>query len=130
MKRNVKAVVAVLAVLCIVTALFSCDISTFKGSRVHNPDGYVLEIQKMNGTDHHEMTLQKGDTLDVSFVSESGDLRMSIMGPDGTEIYQGDGNDIHAFELEARKDGVYAIDVAGKGAVGSICINVKKGVDV
>ncbi|MGM9940460.1 MAG: hypothetical protein ACI32N_00515 [Bulleidia sp.] len=129
MKKEVKVILAVLAVLCAAVGLWSSNISvsTFTGSRIHNPDSYVLEAEIMNGTDYHEMTLQEGDVLELSFVSVSGDLKMKITDPDGTEIYQGDGKDVHTSEIVVHNSGIFTIDVKGSKASGSIHIRVRKG---
>ena len=65
----------------------------FNGSRVKNPDAYLLDIQTMNGTDQHSLALQQGDRLQIRFVTEKGALTMAITGPDGTELYSGNGRD-------------------------------------
>ena len=59
----------------------------FTGSRVKNPDAYLLDIRRMNGTDQHSLTLEQGDCLQIRFETEKGSLTMAITGPDGTELY-------------------------------------------
>ena len=39
----------------------------FTGSRVKNPDAYLLDIEAMNGTDLHTLELSAGDVLRVTF---------------------------------------------------------------
>ena len=58
-KRN-KAVLIVLPLLIlagIAIVLFFFDQEGFTGSRVKNPDEYLLDIEKMNGTDLHTLEL-------------------------------------------------------------------------
>ena len=55
-KRN-KAVLIVLSLLLlagIAVFLFCYNLEGFTGSRVKNPDAYLLDIEKMNGTDLHK----------------------------------------------------------------------------
>jgi len=64
-KRN-KAVLIVLPLLFLAGAavFLSCyDQEGFTGSRVKNPDAYLLDIERMNGTDLHTLELQEGDSL-------------------------------------------------------------------
>ena len=54
-KRNKAVLIALpLLVLAGIALLASCsDQGSFSGSRVKNPDAYLLDIEKMNGTDLH-----------------------------------------------------------------------------
>ena len=64
----------------------------FDGSRVKNPDAYLLDIRRMNGTDLHTLELQEGDALQIQFETEKGSLYMEIKAPDGTTTYCGRGS--------------------------------------
>ena len=73
-KRN-KSVFIVLLLLILTGAaifLFCCNQEGFAGSRVKNPDAYLLDIEKMNGTDLHTLELQEGDVLDIQFETVKG----------------------------------------------------------
>ena len=79
MKRN-KAVFIVLPLLLLAgTAVFLLcrNQEGFTGSRVKNPDAYLLDIQRMTGTDLHTLELQKGDVLHIRFETVKGELRMT-----------------------------------------------------
>ena len=79
MKRN-KAVFIVLPLLLlagIAVFLLCRNQEGFTGSRVKNPDAYLLDIQRMNGTDLHTLELQKGDVLHIRFETVKGELRMT-----------------------------------------------------
>ena len=59
MKRN-KAALIVLPLLILAGVaifLFCCNQEGFAGSRVKNQDAYLLDIEKMNGTDLHTLEL-------------------------------------------------------------------------
>ncbi|MDD6050841.1 MAG: hypothetical protein PUC00_06160, partial [Clostridiales bacterium] len=69
MRRN-KWLVGALALLLLLGAVGYLTIRNqpnFQGSRVRNPDAYLLDIRAMNGTDLHTLELQKDDVLDVLF---------------------------------------------------------------
>ncbi len=72
--------------------LFRSGRESFTGSRVKNPDTYLLDIEKMNGTDLHTLELQEGDALQIQFETEKGSLYMEIKAPDGTTTYCGRGS--------------------------------------
>lgn len=59
----------------------------FTGSQVKNPDAYLLDIERMNGTDLHTLELHEGDVLHIQFETVKGSLYMEIKAPDRTAIY-------------------------------------------
>ena len=134
MKRN-KAVLIVLPLLVlagIAVFLSGCNQEGFTGSRVKNPDAYLLDIEKMNGTDLHTLELQEGDVLQIEFETEKGELYMEIKAPDGTAVYRGNGKETTDFTVNVRESGVYTIVVEARHAKGTIhvqltgaCPNVK-----
>ena len=99
----------------------------FTGSRVKNPDAYLLDIEKMNGTDLHTLELQEGDVLDIQFETVKGSLYMEIKAPDGTAVYRGNGKETTDFAVNIRKSGVYTIVVEARRAKGTIHIRCEEG---
>ena len=93
---------------------------SFTGSRVKNPDAYLLDIEKMNGTDLHTLALREGDILQIQFETEKGSLYMEIKAPDGTTIYRGNGKETTDFTVNIRESGVYTIVVEARHAKGTI----------
>ena len=129
MKRN-KAVLIVLPLLVlagIAVFLSGCNQEGFTGSRVKNPDAYLLDIEKMNGTDLHTLELREGDVLQIQFETEKGDLYMEIKAPDGTVIYCGNGKETTNFTVNIRENGVYTIVVEARHAKGTIHIQLEEG---
>ena len=123
-KRN-KAVLIVLTLLMLAgTAafLFFYNQENFTGSRVKNPDEYLLDIEKMNGTDLHTLELQEGDVLQIQFETVKGSLYMEIKAPDGTAVYRGNGRETTEFTVNIRESGVYTVVVEARHAKGTIHI--------
>ena len=99
----------------------------FTGSRIKNPDAYLLDIEKMNGTDLHTLELSQGDVLQIQFETEKGDLYMEIKAPDGTAVYCGNGIETTDFAVNIRESGVYTIVVEARRAKGTIHIRCEEG---
>ena len=99
----------------------------FTGERIKNPDAYLLDIQKMNGTDSHTLNLTAGDILQVTFKTEKGSLRMEIKAPDGTLLYAGNGEETTEFEIGIPQTGAYTVSVEARHAEGKITICLKEG---
>ena len=128
-KRNI-AVLIVLSLLILAGAaifLFCYNQEGFTGSRVKNPDAYLLDIKKMNGTDLHTLELREGDVLQIQFATEKGALYMEIKAPDGTTIYRGNGKETTEFTVNIRESGVYTIVVEARHAKGAIHIQLEEG---
>ena len=127
-KRN-KAVLIVLPLLLlagIAAFLFCWHQEGFTGSCIKNPDAYLLDIQRMNGTDLHTLELSRGDVLQIQFETEKGDLYMEIKAPDGTAVYRGNGKETTAFTVNIRESGVYTIIVEARHAKGTIQIELQE----
>ena len=99
---------------------------SFTGSRVKNPDAYLLDIEKMNGTDLHTLALREGDILQIQFETEKGSLYMEIKAPDGATIYRGNGKETTDFTVNIRESGVYTVTVEARRTKGTIHIQLKE----
>ena len=129
MMKKSKAVFIVLTLLIlagVAVFLLCTNQEGFTGSRVKNPDAYLLDIEKMNGTDLHTLELHKGDVLQVLFETEKGELYMEIKAPDRTSVYRGNGKETTEFTLNIRESGVYTIVVEARHAKGTIHIRLEE----
>ena len=100
---------------------------SFTGSRVKNPDAYLLDIEKMNGTNLHTLELREGDILQIQFETEKGSLYMEIKAPDGATIYRGNGKETTDFTVNIRESGVYTVVVEARHAKGIIHVQLAGG---
>ena len=107
-------------------ALTRYNQESFAGSRVKNPDAYLLDIQRMNGTDLHTLELHEGDVLRIQFETVKGALYMEIKAPDGTAVYRGNGKETTDFTVNIRESGVYAVVVEARHAKGTIHVQCTK----
>ena len=123
-----KPAVPVTAILVLLAglALFpSCGSQgSFTGSRVKNPDAYLMDIENMNGTDRHTLNLQEGDVLRIRFETVKGALKMEIEAPDGTAIYCGNGEETTDFTVSIPESGVYTVVVEARHAKGTVHIQL------
>ena len=127
-KRNKVVFIALLLLLLagIAAFLFCYNQEGFTGSRVKNPDAYLLDIEKMNGTDLHTLELSRGDVLQIQFETEKGNLYMEIKAPDGTAVYRGNGKETTDFTVNIRESGVYTIAVEAQHAKGTIHVQLEE----
>ena len=126
-KRLILMALSLLLIIGTAVLLSSCNQESFHGSRVKNPDAYLLDIQWMNGTDLHTLELQKDDVLQIQFETEKGSLYMEIKAPDGTYIYSGNGKEAKDFTVTIPESGIYTVIVEARHAKGIIHIQLKEG---
>ena len=129
MTKSKKAVLLVLPLLFlagVAAFLFFYNQEGFTGNRIKNPDAYLLDIERMNGTDLHTLELHEGDVLQIQFETVKGSLYMEIKAPDGTAIYRGNGKETTDFTVNIRESGVYAIVVEARHAKGTIHIQLEE----
>lgn len=89
----------------------------FDGSKIKNPDRYLLDFSYMDQSDSHTMDLARGDTVQVAYEVRDGrvDVTVGISGHD--PIYRGDDVQAGEFELRIEETGRYVISVhAGKAS--------------
>ena len=130
MTKKSKAVFIVLTLLIlagVAVFLLCTNQEGFTGSRVKNPDAYLLDIAKMNGTDLHTLELHEGDVLQIEFEAEKGELYMEIKAPDGTAMYRGNGKETTEFAVNIRESGVYTVVVEARRAKGTIHVQLEEG---
>ena len=125
-RKRILFALALLMLAGAAGALLLWNQEGFTGSRVKNPDAYLLDIEKMNGTDLHTLELQKGDVLQIQFETEKGELYMEIKVPDGTAIYRGNGKETTAFTVTVPKDGAYPVVVAARHAKGILHVQLQE----
>ena len=127
-KRNKTVLIALplLILAGVAIFLFCYNLEGFTGSRVKNPDAYLLDIEKMNGTDLHTLELSRGDVLQIQFETEKGSMYMEIKEPDGTAVYRGNGKETTDFTVNIRKSGVYTVVVEARHAKGIIHVQLEK----
>lgn len=103
-----------------------CSQEGFSGSRVKNPDSYLLDIDSMNGTDLHTLELQEGDVLKIHFETVRGSMYMEIKAPNGTTVYSGNGKELTDFTVNIPESGVYTVVVEAERAKGIIQIQLRE----
>ena len=129
MTKRSKAVFIALPLLVLagIAAFLSCsNREEFTGSRVKNPDAYLLDIERMNGTDLHTLELRQGDVLQIQFETKKGSMYAQIKA-DGTSLYRGNGKETTSFTVNIRETGVYTVVVEARHAKGTLHIHLAEG---
>lgn len=130
MKKKRILGIALCAALLIAAALVAQRTvsmqSRFDGSRVRNPDAYLLTFSCMNQDDAHSMHMEKGDLLRVEYEIQRGRVDVRVETEEGEMIYRGDRVDSGSFALPAARDGEYGVSVHAENAAGRLCFTVER----
>lgn len=114
-----------LLVLVAVLALSGCHTTSFRGSRVCNPDRYSLDFSYMAGEDSWPMALEASDTLHMEWEIRKGTVDIALLSESGEFIYRANGvgrREAASFEVVIPESGTYTIRVSAAGAEGHIGI--------
>ena len=125
-KTAVIIVLPLLLLAGLAVLLSCCNQESFTGSRVKNPDAFLMDIEKMNGTDLHTLDLHRGDVLQVRFETVKGSMYMEIKAPDGTTVYCGNGKETTDFTVNIPESGIYTIVVEARHAKGTVHIQLEE----
>lgn len=118
-----KKIIAIcLALLASAALLTGCTQNDFTGSRMKNPDAYIMDFSHMNGSDSHTMHLLRGDELRVCTETTAGSLGIEIKADDGEILYSGNGEVVGKFTLNIPHEGDYTISVDARHAAGKVSV--------
>jgi len=120
-----KTAIVLFILLWLSVFLFACNQNVFDGTLVADSYSYVLNVEKMTGTDTHTLTLNAGDVLRIRFETERGKLQLEIKSPSGGILYSGNGESATDFTLNVSESGNYSVYVKAQKAKGTIDIQLQ-----
>ena len=125
-KRKILAIgIMLFCVVMVMVGFTSLQVmSSFDGSRIKNPDAYVLDFTKMNDVDGHTMHMMPGDELAVDFDVRQGNVDVTI-GLGDTILYRGSRIDTASFKLPIDTEGDYRIEMKAQRARGRMSFVVR-----
>lgn len=126
MQKRMKAVIRI-CVLIVALGIGSACLfwpcrqdRIFDGSRIGNPDEYLLDFSYMDQSDSHTMHLESGDTLKVTYEIKGSRIDVTIGISGHNLIYRGNDIQTAAFELPVQEAGEYVISVNASKASGRL----------
>jgi hypothetical protein len=121
MKKSLFLLVVSVIVLCMASA---CSGKQFTGYETIGEDGYTIEYTTLNTTKTHEVTLDKGTSIDVVIANQSGNLNVKVTDSHDNVIYDGDYALSGVFTIEIPATDAYTFSVSGVGAQGVVSFNI------
>ncbi|NLA83801.1 MAG: hypothetical protein GX854_04575 [Clostridiales bacterium] len=97
-----------------------------KGSIVirDNPNGtgLTMDFKDWSLKDRRELSLNKGDVLQIEVACESGEIDLVISGENGSEPYRGNSLKSILFTVTLSETDKYFIQITGKKATGKVTV--------
>lgn len=114
-----RKIITILSVVLFIISLTACS-PKFNGSSTGNDTQFIMEYSVLNTSDYRNMTLQSGDIINTSIVSNSGNVSIKVQNSAGEIIYSDEDIPTSDFEIVIPKDDTYKFTVTGNHAKGSV----------
>lgn len=116
-------VISVAGILSIVLVGCSAE-STFDGNKISNTDVFEMDYSVLNQQEAAELTMETGDSLQVSVIQESGTVDVTVGIAGNEPVYEGNHLTDMDFMLNISESGIYQISVTGHNARGSVAFKI------
>lgn len=122
--QNVHPIVFLPVFIAIIIVTSSCI--SAKGSikilENMNGTGFSMDFKEWSSQNKCEMSLKKGDEVQIEVENKGGEIALSVNGKKGSEPYTG--NDLKSikFTVTISETDEYVFNVAGKKATGTIVV--------
>ena len=111
-------------VIAIIIAISAC--SAPKGSIVilENPNGtgFTMDFKEWSSKSKCELSLNKGDVLQIEVFREDGEIALTVSGKNGSEPYTGNNLKSGLFTVTVSQTDKYEIRITGKNATGKVIV--------
>ncbi|NLK96534.1 MAG: hypothetical protein GX272_00425 [Epulopiscium sp.] len=122
--QNMHRIILLPLVLGIIIAASAC--SATEGSDVipgdQNETGFTMGFKEWSSEYKCELSLNKGDVLQIEVACEDGDIALTISGKNGSEPYTGNNLESFVFTVTVSETDIYDVCIAGNNATGKVSI--------
>lgn len=100
--------------------LSACGNATFNGSSTGNDTQFIMEYSILNTSDHRKLSLEMGDVIDTTVVSDAGSVDIQVENSVGESIYSEKDVPTSEFEIVISQNDTYTFTVTGHSAKGGV----------
>lgn len=122
--RKTNPIIFLPLVIAIIIAILSC--SATKGSILilENPNGkdFTIDFKEWSAKNKCELSLNRGDVLQIEVARESGEINLTLSGKNGSEPYTGNDLQTGIFTVAVSEKDEYVLQITGKEATGKISV--------
>jgi len=110
--------------IAVLIAIQAC--SATKGSILILEDpkgtGFTMDFNEWSSNGKCELSLNKGDELQIEVAREAGEIGLTVTGKNGSEPYAGKDLESFVFTVKVSETDKYAIRLTGKAATGKVTV--------
>jgi hypothetical protein len=126
--HNINLIIFLPLMIAIIVAISACTAT--KGGIVIledlNGTGFTMDFQEWSANNKCELSLNKGDVLQIGVAREEGKIALTVSGKKGSEPYTGNDLKSGVFTVTVSETDEYLIRITGKDATGKVTVkNVK-----
>lgn len=122
--RTMNLIILLPVLIAVVAAISAC--SAPKGSIVilENPKGrgFTADFKEWNANNKCELSLNRGDVLQIEVAREAGEIALAVSGKKGSEPYTGNDLKPGVFTVTVSETDDYLIRITGKDATGKVAV--------
>ena len=111
-------------VIAIIVTISACSAPKNSIVILENPNGtgFIMDFKEWSSKNKCELSLNKGDVLQIEVVREDGKIALMISGKNGSEPYTGNNLESGVFTVTVSETDKYAIRITGKNATGKVMV--------
>ena len=87
-----------------------------------NETGFTMGFKQWSAENKCQLSLNKGDVLQIEVACEDGDIALTISGKNGSEPYTGNNLESFVFTVTVSETDIYDVCIAGNNATGKVSI--------
>ena len=110
--------------IAIIISISACSATNGSIVILENPNGtgFTMDFKKWSSTNKCELSLNKGDVLQIEVVREDGKIALTVSGKNGSEPYTGNNLKTGVFTVTVSEKDRYVIRITGKDATGKVTV--------
>lgn len=111
-------------VIAIIVSISACSAPKNSILILENPNGtgFIMDFKEWSSKNKCELSLNKGDVLQIEVVREGGKIALMVSGKNGSEPYTGNNLESGVFTVTVSETDKYAIRITGKNATGKVMV--------
>lgn len=111
-------------VIAIILMFSACSATTGSIVILEHPNGtgFVMDFKEWSSRSKYELSLNKGEVLQLDVTHEAGEINLKIRGKNGSEPYTGNELESGVFTVTVSEKDEYMILITGNEATGKIIV--------
>jgi len=122
--QNTHPIILLPLVIAITIAVSACSVPKGSIMILENPNGTgcTMDFKEWSSKSKCELSLNKGDVLQIEVFREDGEIALTVIGKNGSEPYTGNSLESGLFTVTVSETDKYDIRITGKDATGRVMV--------